>query len=126
MTVNKTARDETERVILEYLEGLDSPELIRKINSTDKDIPDALSYVKEQVRSRAQNGCAMVSDQEVFGMVIHYFEEDSIQKGMVREVKKDRIEVVKNASYDKKPKEQPKPVKPKVITNEIEGQLSLF
>ena len=125
MTVNKTARNETEKRILAYLEGLDAPELIRKINSTDKDIPDAVAYVKSQVKHRAENGCAMVEDSEVFGMVVHYFEEDSIRKGNTPVVNK-KIEVVKNASYDKKPKEQPKPIKPKVVSNEIEGQLSLF
>ena len=120
MKVNKTANSEAERRILEYLEGLDSPELIRKINATDKDIPDALKYVKNQVRSRAVNGCATVEDAEVFGMIIHYFEEDSIKKG-TSPTKSNRIEI-----KTQKPKEE----KPKAAavqkTNDLAGQMSLF
>ncbi len=120
MKVNKTANSEAEKRILEYLEGLDSPELIRKINATDKDIPDALNYVKNQVRSRAVNGCAAVEDVEVFGMVIHYFEEDSIKKG-TSPAKSNRIEI-----KTQKPKEE----KPKAVavqkTNDLAGQMSLF
>ena len=122
MAINKTARDETEKVILDYLNTLESPELIKKIQTTDKDIPDALEYVKNQVKSRAKHGCAMVTDQEVFGMIIHYFEEDSIAKGSAPKTK-----AVVTTSAPKK--EQPKVEKPKVISTaskEIEGQLSLF
>lgn len=120
MKVNKTANSEAEKRILEYLEGLDSPELIRKINATDKDIPDALNYVKNQVRSRAVNGCAAVEDVEVFGMIIHYFEEDSIKKG-TSPTKSNRIEI-----KTQKPREE----KPKAATiqktNDLAGQMSLF
>ena len=120
MKVNKTANSEAEKRILEYLEGLDSPELIRKINATDKDIPDALNYVKNQVRSRAVNGCAAVEDVEVYGMIIHYFEEDSIKKG-TSPAKSNRIE-----TKTQKPKEE----KPKAAavqkTNDLAGQMSLF
>ena len=120
MKVNKTANSEAEKRILEYLEGLDSPELIRKINATDKDIPDALNYVKNQVRSRAVNGCAAIEDVEVYGMIIHYFEEDSIKKG-TSPAKSNRIEI-----KTQKPKEE----KPKAATvqktNDLAGQMSLF
>ena len=115
MKVNKTANNQAEQRVLEYLESLDSPELIRKINATDKDIPDALNYVKNQVRSRAVNGCAAVEDVEVFGMIIHYFEEDSIKKG-TSPVKSNRIEI--------------KTQKPKAAavqkSNDLAGQMSLF
>ena len=120
MKVNKTANNQAEQRVLEYLESLDSPELIRKINATDKDIPDALNYVKNQVRARAVNGCAAVEDIEVFGMIIHYFEEDSIKKG-TSPTQKNRIEI-----KTQKPKEE----KPKAAavqkTNDLAGQMSLF
>ena len=120
MKINKTANNQVEQRVLEYLESLDSPELIRKINATDKDIPDALNYVKNQVRSRAVNGCAAVEDVEVYGMIIHYFEEDSIKKG-TSPAKSNRIEI-----KTQKPKEE----KPKAAavqkTNDLAGQMSLF
>ena len=120
MKVNKTANSEAEKRILEYLEGLDSPELIRKINATDKDIPDALNYVKNQVRSRAVNGCAAVEDVEVYGMIIHYFEEDSIKKG-TSPAKSNRIEI-----KTQKPKEEKLKAAAVQKTNDLAGQMSLF
>jgi hypothetical protein len=94
MKVNKTANTEAEKRVLEYLEGLDAPELITKINSSSKDIPDALSYCKGLAKSRAQSGCACIEDTEVFGWVVHYFEEDSISKGATpKGPVRERIEV---------------------------------
>lgn len=122
MKVNKTANNQAEQRVLEYLESLDSPELIRKINATDKDIPDALNYVKNQVRSRAVNGCAAVEDVEVFGMIIHYFEEDSIKKGNIT-VEKKRIEVVKTKPSTSTEKPKAAAVQK---SNDLAGQMSLF
>ena len=122
MTINKSANNETEQRVLTYLESLDNPQLIKKINSTDKGIPDALDYVKAQVRSRAKNGCAVVEDQEVFGMIIHYFEEDSIKKGNTT-VEKKHIEVVKTKPSTSTEKPKAAAVQK---TNDLEGQMSLF
>ena len=127
MKINKTANTEAEKRVLEYLEGLDAPELITKINSSSKDIPDALSYCKGLAKSRAQSGCACIEDTEVFGWVVHYFEEDSISKGATpKGPVRERIEVKTEPKKEVPKVEKPKPVPKVVKDDQLEGQLSLF
>lgn len=127
MKVNKTANTEAEKRVLEYLEGLDAPELITKINSSSKDIPDALSYCKAKAKQRAQNGCACIEDTEVFGWVVHYFEEDSISKGATpKGPVRERIEVKTEPKKPALKVEKPKPAPKVVKDDQLEGQLSLF
>ena len=118
MKTKLTASNTYEQVVLDYIESLDAPELFEKINAGDKGLSDCMSYVKSQARSKAVNGCAVLTDQEVFGMAVHYFEEDSIKKGATPSVKVE----------PKKQIEKPKTGKPKapVIakSNDIEGQMS--
>ena len=120
MKTKLTASNTYEQVVLDYIESLDAPELIEKINAGDKGLSDCMSYVKSQARSKAVNGCAVLTDQEVFGMAVHYFEEDSIKKGATPSAPKVKTEP--------KQIEKPKAEKPKtpVIakSNDIEGQMS--
>ena len=120
MKTKLTASNAYEQVVLDYIESLDAPELIEKINAGDKGLSDCMSYVKTQARSKAVNGCAVLTDQEVFGMAVHYFEEDSIKKGATPSAPK--------AKAEPKQIEKPKTEKPKapVIakSNDIEGQMS--
>ena len=120
MKTKLTASNTYEQVVLDYIESLDAPELIEKINAGDKGLSDCMSYVKSQAKSKAVNGCAVLTDQEVFGMAVHYFEEDSIKKGATPSAPKVKAEP--------KQIEKPKTEKPKapVIakSNDIEGQMS--
>ena len=120
MKTKLTASNAYEQAVLDYIESMDAPELIEKINAGDKGLSDCMSYVKSQARSKAVNGCAILTDQEVFGMAVHYFEEDSIKKGATPSAPKAKAEA--------KPIEKPKAEKPKapVIakSNDIEGQMS--
>ena len=36
-------------------------------------------YVRAQAQAQAQNGCAMVEDNEVFGWVLHYVQDEKIK-----------------------------------------------
>ena len=120
MKTKLKASNAYEQAVLDYIENIDAPELIEKINAGDKGLSDCMSYVKSQARSKAVNGCAILTDQEVFGMAVHYFEEDSIKKGATPSAPK--------AKTEPKPIEKPKAEKPKapVIakSNDIEGQMS--
>ena len=121
MKTKLTASNAYEQVVLNYIESLDAPELIEKINAGDKGLSDCMSYVKTQARSKAVNGCAVLTDQEVFGMAVHYFEEDSIKKGATQSASKFKVEPKKQIENQKV--EKPKaPVIAK--SNDIEGQMS--
>ena len=68
----------TEKAILEYLDKNASSELREKIQNSNKDIKDCIQYIASEVKAKAVGGCACVTDAEVFGLAVHYFEEDSI------------------------------------------------
>ena len=76
-----------------YLEANASKELADKINNGVKIVKDGktlinkktldtfMSYATEEARKQAEQGakCAMVEDNVVFGWLIHYFQEDTIE-----------------------------------------------
>lgn len=85
MRTNLVASDKNSEAIIAYIEGFASEALVDKINTGKKAMADCMVFIKEQASQKAINGCAMIEDIEVYGWAMHYFEEDSIQPGMVRQ-----------------------------------------
>lgn len=48
-------------------------ELMKAINAEGKSIASSLAYVAEKVKSKAAGGCAVLTDDEVFGLVRDYY-----------------------------------------------------
>lgn len=48
-------------------------ELMKAINAEGKSIASSLTYVAEKVKSKAAGGCAVLTDDEVFGLVRDYY-----------------------------------------------------
>lgn len=93
LTYNKSSAPET--MIYQYIEANASDALVEKINAGKKTIAGCMAYVKECARHKAVGNCAMVEDKEVYGWVMHFFEEDGI--------KEDKKPVVSNKNIDVKP-----------------------
>ncbi len=101
------ANTEEEKLIKEYLENTVSETLADKINNgtkiikdnktllNKKDLNGFLDYAKEQARSSAKNGVAMIHHETVFGWAIHYFEEDSIEGTLYNEDGTEYKKIVK-------------------------------
>lgn len=101
------ANTEEEKLIKEYLENNVSETLADKINNGTKIIKDNkqlinkkdftgfLNYAKEQARSSAKNGIAMIHHDTVFGWAIHYFEEDRIEGTLYNEDGTEYKKIVK-------------------------------
>ena len=79
----KLTGEGNQKIIIDYLEANASDSLVEKINRCGKTMKDCWSYITQQARKRAQNGCAMIEDAEVYGWAVHYFEEE----GNVKEEK---------------------------------------
>lgn len=76
-----TAENPTEQRILDYLIENASAVLAEKINAGKKTLAGAVNYATDEARKMANgSGCVCVDDATVFGWVIHFFEEDSIQE----------------------------------------------
>lgn len=117
-TITLEAKGDFQKAIKKHLEENALPALIEKINSGNKTLNDCQSYIYSEMRKRAQGGVAVATDQEIYGIAIHYFEEDSIKPSNVK------INATVRVSEPKK-----EPVKAAVVkpsNGQIEGQLSLF
>lgn len=47
----------------------------RKANDNDA-VKGCCSYIMSEAKKKAQNGCAVIADAEVFGWAFHYIQED--------------------------------------------------
>ena len=113
------AADNNQQIVLDYLKKNASESLREKIASGTKTMAQCWMYICREAKKLAQNGCAAVDDQTVFGWAIHFFEEDSIVPGNIKEaatVKSVKVETTKPQKKVKEKKEQ----------TEVMEQLSFF
>lgn len=115
MELKLEAKTQFETIILEHLTQVVSEQLADKINGGKKTLDGCYRYIVSEAKKRQENGCAVMSSEEVFGLTIHYFEEDEI---IEEEVKTKAPTAV--VSHSKPVKE----TKPK--QEEPQPQLSLF
>lgn len=127
------AKTSNEQIILEYLNTNASEMLAEKINCGKKTLNQCWSYIVAEARKLAQNNCACVVSDTVFGWAIHFFEEDSIDGK-----KYDTKPPVKAVNTKPKPVATTQPTQkiepiqvPEIVAKPktkpaIEGQLSIF
>lgn len=105
-----------EEVIKEYLEN-ETPEIFKqKLKESEKTLAGCMEYIFREAKKQAVNNRACITDQEVFGWAVHFFEEDDIKEPPV----KKEVHATVNVS---KPTAKP-PVK--VQPKKDDTQLSLF
>lgn len=66
-----------EKIIKDYIDGVCKTDdvLAKKYADSNQDIAGCCSYIKSQAKKKAQGGCAVIEDAEVFGWAVHYFDE---------------------------------------------------
>lgn len=96
----------------------------QELQKSNKSIDGCWNYVVSQAKKKVVNGCCAMTDDEVVGIAVHYYDEDDIE-----ETKADEVKVV--ASVANIEAKQAKPAKPiiqqrpkKQVVDD--GQLSLF
>ena len=119
--------------IKDYLVANASPALIEKILNSKKNLGDCFNYILEEIKKEyiekigKTNGGYHVSDERVYGLAIHYFEEDSIKpnqasntnatksKAKANDYEEEDLEVIENkkALAEEKKKVKPANDKPK-------------
>lgn len=132
--VNLTAANETESVLLAYLEANASETLIDKINSGKKTLTDCVKFITAEARKQAKKGVAMIADNVVFGWAVHFFEEDAItaptfpiNAAVNAAPAKEGHKSAPNPAVKATPKPTPKPAKvAKPDIWEEAGQINLF
>lgn len=71
------AENEIERRVLEYVLANASPDLMQRIDAEGKTIQKCWAYVTSYARKHAKGLQYCMTDQEAFGLVMHYFEDET-------------------------------------------------
>lgn len=98
--INLKASGKNQELVLEYLETNASDVLVEKINAGKKNLDGCWSFITKEARKVANNNCACVDDQTVYGWAIHYFEEDDIDAAIEKAAEERRK--IKAAEDEKK------------------------
>lgn len=56
-----------------------------------KTIDECASFIIGEMNKKAQQGCYVASDEEVFGLAVHYFDEDNL-----KDIKPQSAQIVSN------------------------------
>lgn len=72
----KNVKDANLKLICDYLLG--RQDMQEKLNNPNKSIEKMFSYIRNQAKKKAVNGCAVISDTEVFGWAVHYYDEEEV------------------------------------------------
>lgn len=76
----------------------DDPTFAPTYAKTNKSIAECCKYIKQEVEKNCRKGgsCVAVSDEEVYGLAIHYYDEDDI----VVSGPKNKVEVAQGATSE--------------------------
>lgn len=123
------AKSAYEKALADYLVENASETLQERINASDKTIAGCGRYIINEARKRANGAsCLPMTDAEVFGLVLHYFEEDSIKESEVGKVTA-KVKTSKAVQEETKPEPEPEPApkpEPKPRKGILENQISIF
>ncbi|QQV90929.1 PcfK-like protein [Polaribacter phage Freya_1] len=88
------------------------------LKKKNKNIDDCITYILNQVKA---SGCNGFADEEIFGMAVHFYDEDYIKPGS--KIKNYNVVVNHKPEVLKVKKEVKKVIKPDFVT---ENQISMF
>jgi len=102
--------DTFKKVIEQHLEEVAAKDSLfaETLKKEDKNIDDCIQYIFNTVQ---KSGCNGFADEEIFGMAIHYYDEDTIDIG-----KKVNMKVVVNHQQEAIKKSFAEPLKPEKKT----------
>lgn len=112
------------QVIANYLiKRIETDQCLKeKIETTTKTLKGCVKYCKNEARKQAEDGCAMIPDDEVFQWAVHYFIEDSIKENETPSISNSKIKNEKNNTQ----KSTSDTKKDKDVKKKLVEQLSLF
>lgn len=131
--------DNFKRAIQDYLEArAKTDELFAKSYAKpNKSIDECITYILNEVQ---RSGCNGFEDNEIFGMAVHYYDEDNLDVGkkincnvvvnhtveLTEKEKQEIREKARNAFYEEQLAKQRESLKPKKKVKESVSEPSLF
>lgn len=106
---NETKLSPAEQCIKDYLDNYAAQDAVFAIKymTSGKTLKGAMSYITNEARKQKNGNCACITDQEVFGWAVHYFDEDSLN------CEKDAPVATVKTATEQKCDTYPKPATPK-------------
>lgn len=127
--------DNFKKVIQQHLESVAStdPLFAETLKKENKNIDDCVNYILTTVQA---SGCNGFTDDEIFGMAIHYYDEDDIKVGTTpagmryvvnhkAELTEEEIKQAKQQAMDKVIAEEKERIKKKVTPKKEEQKVSV-
>lgn len=100
------AKNEVEKCVLEYVLTHASAELMERISAEGKTIQGCWAYVTSYARTHATNSQYCMTDEEAFGLVMHYFEDEPEGATFKTEKQKQNEENARKTAAEEKRKEE--------------------
>ena len=121
---------EFETAIKTYLDGVaEKDELFAKsYKKPNKSIKECCTFLMNEAKKAAKNGCFACKDEEVYGLAMHYYDEDDIEVGEApANAKIIQMPNPKLAATLKKGKSKPKKVEvPTDTDDDFELEIPMF
>jgi len=125
------------KVILQYLEirATNDTLFAQTLKKENKNIDDCITYILNQVKN---SGCNGFEDDEIFGIAVHYYDEDDVVPGSAvkcniitnhqvelteEEIKEAKEKALNKVVEETKAKMTTKKTKAKVVENQEEPNL---
>lgn len=124
--------DNFKQVIEEYVNNfaITNASFAEKLSNESKNIDDCITYILNKVKV---SGCNGFADDEIFGMAIHYYEEQNVEVGKPIDTMVVVNRIMEQQNKAKEQEEQPqqvlklvKPKTKKAVEQIQSGQVSLF
>lgn len=102
--------DAVSQNIKQYLDNraLEDALFAKSYTKPNKSFEECMQYIKGEAKKRAQNGCAMISKEETYGLAVHYYDEDNIKinkvSGSVSTATSPRVELTEEEKAQLKAK----------------------
>ena len=97
--LSQEQKDANIKKVVEYL--INREDLDEKFLNEEKNLNDMWEYIKKQAKEKAVNGCAVIEDEEVYGLAVHYFDETNEELGINTNKKKQDAKKEENAPKTK-------------------------
>ena len=133
MTIEQLRKQDKKhaQVIANYLiKRIESDQCLKeKIENTDKTLKGCIDYCKSEARKQAEDGCAMIPDDQVYEWAVHFFLEDTIKENSANKSATPATTADDIEKYNNQPSPSPKIKKEtikKPAKKKLVEQLTLF
>lgn len=95
------------KIICEYL--MSRNDMVSKLDNPKKSIDGMWNYIVSEAKKKAVENCATISSEEVFGLAVHYYDEEGVgdeEQSSRLNLESAKAIVKKSVEKKKKPKKE--------------------